>query len=190
MEGQGVAASSAAAAGRQGETFATSGITDGGEGRGRNGDGSHVMVASGHPEASSQDDGMPQAPDSSPPPRPPGEMSSSPEPGGKASQESRTEFSSQRIKSDKADNIGDPDRDNGVVAKDENTGHNQAAGGLAPSAVDAPAADAPVADSPVAGDSAADDSTAAAAGSGPPSGSGPAAGSVPPETPGTGEPDG
>src|SRR5215469_3307218 len=157
MEGQGVAASSAAAAGRQGETFATSGITDGGEGRGRNGDGSHVTVASGYPEASSQDDGMPQSPDSSPPPRPPGEKPPSREPGGKASQESRTEFPSQQIKSDKADNIGDPDRDNGVVAKDESTGHNQAAGGLAPPAVDAPAADSPAAD-----DATADDSTAAA----------------------------
>ena len=72
MEGQGVAASSASAVGRQGkygpaETHVTSDITRGGEGRGRNGDDSHVMMGPGHPEASSQDDGMPQTPDSSPP---------------------------------------------------------------------------------------------------------------------------
>jgi energy-coupling factor transporter ATP-binding protein EcfA2 len=183
MEGQGVAASSPAAAGRQGEpgpgavapaefghpaeTFVTSGITDGGEGREHNGDDSHVLIASGHPGASSRDDGVPQSPDSSPPPRPPGEKPSSREPGGKASQESRTEFSSQQIKSDKADNIGDPGQNNGVVAKDGNTGHNQAAGGLAPPAADSPAVDAPAADSPAvdapAADSpAADDSAAAA----------------------------
>ena len=133
MEGQGVAASSSAAAGRQGEpgsgaiaaaefghpagTFVTSGITDGGEGRGHNRDDSYVMVASGHPEASSHDDGMPQSPDSSPPPRPPGKEQPSREPGGKPSQGSQTEFSSQQIKSDKADNIGDPDRNNSVIAK-------------------------------------------------------------------------
>jgi len=185
MEGQGVAASSPAAAGRQGEpgpgavaaaefghpagTFVTSGITDGGEGRGRNGDDSHVMIASSYPEASSRDDGVPQSPDSSPPPRPPGEKPPSREPGGKAPQESRTEFSSQQIKSDKADNIGDPDQNNGVVAKDENTGHNQATGGLAPSAADAPAADAPAADAPAV-DSPAVDSPAAddSAGAAPP----------------------
>jgi energy-coupling factor transporter ATP-binding protein EcfA2 len=193
MEGQGVAASSPAAAGRQGEpgpgavapaefghpaeTFVTSGITDGGEGREHNGDDSHVLIASGHPGASSRDDGVPQSPDSSPPPRPPGEKPSSREPGGKASQESRTEFSSQQIKSDKADNIGDPGQNNGVVAKDGNTGHNQAAGGLAPPAadspavdtpaadspaVDAPAADSPAVDAPAADSPAADDSAAAA----------------------------
>src|SRR3954447_4277050 len=76
MEGQGVAASSASAVGRQGqygpaETHVTSDITRGGEGRGRNGDDSHVMMES-HPEASFQDDGMPQTQDSSHPPRPPG----------------------------------------------------------------------------------------------------------------------
>src|SRR6202012_1834319 len=74
MEGQGVAASSASAVGRQGqsgpaETHVTSDITRGGEGRGRNGDDSHVMMEPGHLATSWQDDGMPQTPDSSPPPR-------------------------------------------------------------------------------------------------------------------------
>src|ERR1700750_930705 len=74
MEGQGVAASSASAAGRQGQygpagTHVTSDITRGGEGRGRTGDDSYVMMDSRYPEASSQDDGVPQTPDSSPPPR-------------------------------------------------------------------------------------------------------------------------
>src|SRR6185437_9282924 len=74
MEGQGVAASSASAVGRQGqygraETHVTSDITRGGEGRGLHGDDSHVMMEPGHPATSFQDDGMPQTPDSSPPPR-------------------------------------------------------------------------------------------------------------------------
>jgi len=171
MEGQGVAASSATAAGRQGEpgaghvaaagfshpaeTFVASGITDDGEGQGLNGDDDHVMAAPGHPEASSRDDGTPQSPDSSPPSRPPGEEPPSRAPGRKPSQKSQAEFSSQQIKSDKADNIGDPDRNNGVVARDENTGHNQTAAGLAPPAVDVPAVNSPAAD-----DSAAADSTA------------------------------
>src|SRR5213592_2252946 len=119
MEGQGVAASSAAAAGRQGrpgpgavaaaefghpaETPVTSDITGGGEGRARNGDDSHVMVGSGNPEASSQDDGMPQSPDSSPPSRSPAGGQVPSEPEGRSSQESQAEFSSQQIKSDKAD---------------------------------------------------------------------------------------
>src|SRR5690348_1563238 len=182
MEGQGVAASSASAVGRQGqhgpaETHVTSDITRGGEGRGRNGDDSHVMMGPGHPETSSQDDGMPQTPDSSPPPRPPaggrarpsaaqasrepggqsaqepGEQSgqepgeqSGQEPGGQSPQGAQAEFSSQQIKSDKADNIGDPDRNNSVVARDENTGHNKTAAGLESSAVDAPAVNSPAAD--------------------------------------------
>src|SRR6516225_3940167 len=122
MEGQGVAASSAAAAGGQGkpgagavaaaefgypaDSFVTSSITNGGEDQG---------------------DNRPPSPDSSP----------------SAPQESRTEFSSQQIKSDKADNIGDPDRNNGVIAKDGNTGHNQTAAGLTPPAADDSAAAAP-----------------------------------------------
>src|SRR6266566_5171235 len=162
MEGQGVAASSAAAAGRQGkpgpgavaaaefghpaETHVTSDIMGGGEGRGRNGDDSHVMVGPGHPEASSQDDGMPHSPDSSQPPRPPAGGQASREAEGQSSQESQAEFPSQQIKSDKADNVGDPDRNNSVVARDENTGHNKTAAGLAPSAVDAPAVNSPAED--------------------------------------------
>src|SRR5512142_350292 len=113
MEGQGVAASSAAAVGRQGEsgpgavaaaevghpaeTHVTSDITGGGEGRGRNGDDSHVMVGTGHPEASSQDDGMPQSPDSSQSPRPAAGGGPSREPEGQSSQESQAEFSSRQI---------------------------------------------------------------------------------------------
>src|ERR1700750_3460900 len=74
MEGQGVAASSASAAGRQGQygsagTHVTSDTPRGGEGGGRTGDDSHVVMESGYPEASFQDDGMPLTPDSSPPPR-------------------------------------------------------------------------------------------------------------------------
>src|SRR6266550_3409859 len=74
MEGQGVAASSASAVGGQGqygpaETHVTSDITRGGEGRGRNGNDSHVLIGTGHPATSFQDDGMPQTLDSSPPPR-------------------------------------------------------------------------------------------------------------------------
>src|SRR6266581_3769852 len=93
MEGQGVAASSASAVGRQGkygpaETHVTSDITRGGEGRGHNGDDSHVMMGPGHPEASSQDDGMPQTPDSSQPPpdssQPPPDSSQPPPAGGQA----------------------------------------------------------------------------------------------------------
>ena len=154
MEGQGVAASSASAVGRHGESGphvvpaaesgpladnqVTSDIADCGDDQGRNGDDSHVMITSGHPEASAQDVSMPQSPDSSQPPQPPYEAQSS--------QEHQAELPSQQIETDKADNIGDPDRKNDVVARDENTGHNQAAGGLAPPAVDASAANTPAAD--------------------------------------------
>jgi len=185
MEGQGVAASSASAAGRQGEpgsgavaaaefghpadTNVTSDIKGGGEGRGRNGDDNHVMITPGHPEASSQDAGTPQVPDSSLSPRPPGEERPSPESAERSSQESQAEFSSQQIKSDKADNISDPDRNNSVVARDENTGHNQTAAGLAPSAVDAPAVNT----------AAADDAPAAA----PPGAKAAASGPAPPPDP-------
>src|SRR6266516_564403 len=162
MEGQGMAASSASAVGRQGEpgsgavaaaecghpaeTHVTSDIAGGGEVRGGNGDGSHVMTGPSHPEASSQDDGMPQSPDSSPPPGRPAGGRASGEPGGQSSQETQAEFPSRQIKPDKADNIGDPDRNNSVVARDENTGHNKTAAGPAPSAVDAPAANSPAED--------------------------------------------
>src|SRR2546427_311810 len=83
MEGQGVAASSASAAGRRGEpgsgavaaaefghsadTNVTSDIKGGGEGWGRNGDDNHVMVTPGHPEASSQDAGTPGRREQRPP---------------------------------------------------------------------------------------------------------------------------
>ena len=75
----------------------------------------------------------------------PGEQSGQ-EPEGQSPQGAQAEFSSQQIKSDKADNIGDPDRNNSVVARDENTGHNKTAAGLASSAVDAPAVNSPAAD--------------------------------------------
>ena len=192
MEGQGLTASSAAAAGRPGEpgsghfaaagfshpaeTFVTSGITDSGEDQGLNGDDGHVMAAPGHPEASSYHDGMPQSPDSSPPPRPPGDKPPAPEPRGKPSQESQAEFSSRQIKSDKADNIGDPDRNNGVVARDENTGHNQTEAGRGPAAVDAPAVNSPAAED---GEPETVQFAAIPADDAEPAGSG----SVPPETP-------
>src|ERR1051325_3193620 len=100
MEGQGLAASSASAVGRQGqdgpaETHVTSDITRGGEGRGHNGDDSHVMMGPGHSEAYSQDEGMPPTPDSSQPPRPPtggqerpSAGQASPEPEGQSAWES------------------------------------------------------------------------------------------------------
>ena len=66
--------------------------------------------------------------------REPGEQSAQ-EPEGQSPQGAQAEFPSQQIKSDKADNIGDPDRNNSVVARDENTGHNKTAVGVAPSAV-------------------------------------------------------
>jgi energy-coupling factor transporter ATP-binding protein EcfA2 len=96
---------------------------------------------------------MPQTPDSSQSPRPPAGVRARPsagqaarEPEGQSPQGSQAEFSSRQIKSDKADNIGDPDRNNSVVARDENTGHNKTAAGLESSAVDAPAVNSPAAD--------------------------------------------
>src|SRR4029077_3576510 len=168
MEGQGMAASPASAVGRQGEpgsgaaaaaefghpaeTHVTSDIAGGGEGWGRNGDDSHVMTRPGHPEASSEDDGMPQSPDSSPPPGLPAGGQAFGEPGGQPSQETQAEFPSRQIKPDKADNIGDPDRNNSVIARDENTGHNKTAAGLAHSAVDAPAVNSAAVNGPEAGE--------------------------------------
>src|SRR5689334_1350888 len=168
MDGQGMAASSASAVGRQGEpgsgavaaaefghpveTHVTSDIAGGGEGRGRRGDDSHVMVGEGYPEASFQDDGVPQSSDSSPPPGLLDRGRASEEPGGQSSQETQAEFPSRQIKPDKADNIGDPDRNNGVIARDENTGHNKTAAGLAPSAVDASAVNSAAANGPEAGE--------------------------------------
>ena len=83
---------------------------------------------------------MSQSPESSQPTRSPGEE--------RSSQESQPELPSQQIESDKLDNIVDPDRNNSAVARDENTGHNQTAAGLAPPAVDAPAVNAPAAGFP------------------------------------------
>src|SRR5271169_4505109 len=159
MEGQGVAASAASAAGESGpgagvaaeldhpaENQMTSDIADGGTGQGRNRDDSQVTVAPGYPEASAQDAGqdagMSQLPASSQPTRSPRE--------GRSSQESQPELPSQQIESDKLDNIVDPDQNNSAVARDENTGHKQTAAGLAPPAVDAPAGGAPAADTPPA----------------------------------------
>src|SRR5262249_58115990 len=88
----------------------------------------------------------------------------------RSSHESQAEFSSRQIKSDKADNISDPERNSSAVAGDENTGHNQTAAGLAPAAVDAPADGALAADAPPAAappDTGAAGTSAAAAGSAP-----------------------
>ena len=202
MEGQGMAASSASAVGRQGEpgsgavaaefghpaeTYVTSDIAGSGEGWGRNGDDSHVMTRPGHPETSSEDDGMPQSPDSSPPGRPAGGRPFG-EPGGQSPQETQAEFPSRQIKPDKADNIGDPDRNNSVIARDENTGHNKTAAGLAHSAVDAPAVNSAAANGPEAGDpqAAAPGARAAASGTGAPDTGEPATiqfAAIPPEDP-------
>ena len=95
---------------------------------------------------------MSQSPESSEPSRPPREE--------RSSRESQLELPSRQIKSDKLDNIVDPDRNNDAVVGDENTGHNQTAAGLAPTAVDAHAADGPPAVPPP--------ETSATAGSGPP----------------------
>jgi energy-coupling factor transporter ATP-binding protein EcfA2 len=135
MEGQGVAASAASAAdGRSesgpgagvaaeldhpAENHVTGDIADRGEGQERNEDDSHVMVAAGYPEKSDQDASMSRSPESSQPPRAPGEERSSYEP--------QPELPSQQIESDKLDNIVNPDRNNSAVAGDENTGHNQTA---------------------------------------------------------------
>jgi energy-coupling factor transporter ATP-binding protein EcfA2 len=81
---------------------------------------------------------MPQLPESSQPPQPPREEQSY--------RESQPELPSRQIKSDKLDNIVDPDRNNDAVARDENTGHNQTAAGLVPTVADAPAVNAPAAD--------------------------------------------
>jgi energy-coupling factor transporter ATP-binding protein EcfA2 len=81
---------------------------------------------------------MSQSPESSPPTRWPGEE--------RSSQQPQPELPSQQIESDKLDNIVDPDRNNSAVARDEKTGHNQTAAGLAPPAVDAPAVNAPAED--------------------------------------------
>src|SRR4051812_45292427 len=70
-----------------------------------------LMVAPGHPEGSAQHAG-PQSP-----------QSQSPE-----SQLPNAELPSRQIKPDIADNITDPDQDDSAVARDENTGHNQATG--------------------------------------------------------------
>jgi len=88
----------------------------------------------------------------------------------RSSQESQPELPSQQIESDKLDSIVDPDRNDNAVARDENTGHNQTAAGLAPPAVDAPAGGAPAADTPPADAPPAvtPPETAAAAGSVPP----------------------
>src|SRR5208282_5541444 len=118
----------------------TSHIADSGEGQGSNGDDSHAMIAPGYPGASGQDASMSQSPESSQPPRSPQEE--------RSSHESQPELPSQQIESDKLDNIADPDRNNSAVARDENTGHNQTAAGLAPPAVNAPGADAPPAVTP------------------------------------------
>ena len=80
MEGQGVAAWSSAAAGRQGEPG--SGTVAAAE-FGHPADDNHVMITSSHSEASSGDDGLPQSPDSVPPPldsAPPPRPDSVPEP--------------------------------------------------------------------------------------------------------------
>ena len=100
---------------------------------------------------------MSQSPESSQSARSPRAERSSPE--------SQPELPSQQIESDKLDNIVDSDRNNSAVARDENTGHNQTAAGLAPPAVDAPAVNAPAADAPPA---ATPPETAATAGSVPP----------------------
>jgi energy-coupling factor transporter ATP-binding protein EcfA2 len=81
---------------------------------------------------------MPQLPESSQPSQPPREEQSY--------RESQPELPSRQIKSDKLDNIVDPDRNNDAVARDENTGHNQTAAGLVPTVADAPAVNAPAAD--------------------------------------------
>ena len=88
---------------------------------------------------------MSQSPDSS---RSSGPVSPQSPPPSVSSREPQPEFSSQQIKPDKLDSIVDPDRDNNAVARDENTGHNQTAGGLAPPAADAPAVNASGANPP------------------------------------------
>ena len=139
MEGHGVAASAASAFGRPAGNHVTSDIGDGGEGQGRNGDDSHVMVAPGYQAASVQDASTPQSPESSPPSGP----SPGPPPVARSSQESQPELPSQQIESDRLANIVSPDQSNNVVARDENTGHNQTAAAVEAPAVDDPAGNTP-----------------------------------------------
>src|ERR1700678_3369232 len=141
MEGQGVAASSAPAADRRGEsgvravvtdelndpdeTPVTSDVADGGDGQGLSGDDSHVMVGPGHPEASAPDynllpssgNQLPQEPQLS-----------------HESQLPQEPMSPQQTESDKTDNIVGPDRDDEAPARDENTSQDQSEAGLAPPA--------------------------------------------------------
>jgi energy-coupling factor transporter ATP-binding protein EcfA2 len=95
MEGQGVAASSAPAADRRGESGVgavvddelndpdenpvISDVADGGDGGGLNGDDSHVMVAPGYPEASAQDSSLPPSSENPPPLSSESQPSQSPE---------------------------------------------------------------------------------------------------------------
>ena len=116
---------------------------------------------------------MSQLPASSQPTRSPQE--------GRSSQESQPELPSQQIESDKLDNIVDPDQNNSAVARDENTGHNQTAAGLAPPAVDAPAVDAPAGGAPAADTPPADVTPADAPPAVTPPETAAAVGSVPPE---------
>ena len=127
MEGQGVAASSASAAGRKGQSGAggvaaadpgenhvTSDVEDGGEGRGVNGDDSHVIVTPGYPEASAQDASMPPSP----------EQASS---GQQPPREPQLPTASHEPESDKRDNITVPVHDDEAPAMDEDKGHDQSA---------------------------------------------------------------
>ena len=143
MEGQGVAASPAPAAGRQGQPGAgavvaaeltdpgedrvTSVMAHSGEGQGPSGDDSHVMVTPGYPEASAQDAGVSPRGE-----QPPPESSAEHQP----SQESTSEYQpsqsppspapSQATESDKPDNVVGPDQDE-APTRDEITGHDQSA---------------------------------------------------------------
>ena len=129
MDGQGTAAFPAPAGGRPrevrlGSVDATSRLASAsdvvsagvGDVEAPDGEDSNVMVAPGNPEGASPDADLPPAPWSRPA-----------EPGPEESQPPQAELPSQQIEPDNTDNIADPEQGNAAVARDENTGHNQAA---------------------------------------------------------------
>src|SRR5271165_2272956 len=143
MEGQGVAASAASAAGGRGESSSDTGvaaefdhpaenhvvgdIADGGESKGGNRDDSHVMVSPDYPAASAQDASMSQSPASS--------QSTPSQRDERSSQGPQPEFPSQQIESNKLDKSVNPYERSRANARNDSTGHNHtAADRVAPAA--------------------------------------------------------
>src|SRR5580692_2466777 len=140
MEGQGVTAPSAPAAGRQGEfgmgavasaeldnpgqDRASGDVADDGDGQEHgqalSGDDSHVMVTPGHPEGSAGDASAPSSPEH------------------QLTPDSQPPLPSRPTKTDKPNNIIDPDRNGKTFSGDENTGHDRSAADLEAQTGEAP----------------------------------------------------